>query len=95
MAAPYPCPSPPPHSSSPSPPSLTTAGSASSANASSAGDDIANAANASDPMTLALHKSWGQKEMTVTRGQSVKKVEDDFVLYLDQLNGDNELAYTL
>ena len=67
----------------------------SSANASSAGDDIANAANASDPMTLALHKSWGQKEMTVTRGQSVKKVEDDFVLYLDQLNGDSELAYTL
>ena len=46
-------------------------------------------------MTLALHKSWGQKKMAVTRGQNVKKVKDDFVMYLDQLSGDSELAYTL
>ena len=51
--------------------------------------------NDTDPMTLALHKSWGQKDLSVTRGQYVKKVEDDFVVNLEKLHGDSELSYTL
>lgn len=44
--------------------------------------------------TVALHKSWGQRELSVTRGRDVKKTEDDFVFFLEKLNGDSRLSYT-
>ncbi|KAK7493718.1 hypothetical protein BaRGS_00015047 [Batillaria attramentaria] len=43
---------------------------------------------------LALHKSWGQQGLTVTRGRDVKKTTDDFVFFLEKLNGDSRLSYT-
>ncbi|XP_076453310.1 uncharacterized protein LOC143288574 isoform X2 [Babylonia areolata] len=56
--------------------------------------DRGESSNGSEPLTLALHKSWGQKNLTVTRGQSAQEVKDDFVLLVDSLDGESELTYT-
>ncbi|KAL8573315.1 hypothetical protein ACOMHN_032777 [Nucella lapillus] len=53
-----------------------------------------SALQGSQPMTLALHKNWGQGQLNVTRGQDAEGVKDDFVLHLGKLNGDSELTYT-
>lgn len=57
------------------------------------GSDIA-LGNETKRMNLALHKSWGDEDMTVSRGRDVKKVTDDFVLNLDNMYGDTDLSYT-
>lgn len=51
--------------------------------------------NANDSPTLDLHKSWGDRKLSITRRRKAKKVDDDFVLTVDRLHGDSQLAYTL
>lgn len=49
-----------------------------------------------DILTLALHKNWGDRKLSVTRREKLKKVDDDFILSLDRLSSSNsQLAYTL
>ena len=45
---------------------------------------------------MAIHKSWGQNEMAITRGgPEADNINDDFVLLLDRLSGESRLSYTL
>lgn len=46
---------------------------------------------------LALHKKWGQSELSLSRGQETghSYEDDDFVLVMEQLKGHTKLAYTL
>lgn len=48
-----------------------------------------------NPKTIALHKGWGERHLSVTRGDNAHWVKDDFVLLLEKIVGESKLAYTL